>query len=45
MDESVYRIIVGRDTFGSGDETDPYVLVENIRKDFAELKAITTEVY
>ena len=24
MDESVYRIIVGRDAFGSGDETDPY---------------------
>ena len=44
MDESVYRIIVGRDAFGSGDETDPYVLVANIRKDFTELKTITTEV-
>ena len=44
MDESVYRIIVGRDAFGSGDESDPYVLVENLRADFTELKSITTEV-
>ena len=44
MDESVYRIIVGRDEFGSGEEDDPYVLVENIRSDFTRLKTITTEV-
>ncbi|MBR4831945.1 MAG: histidine kinase, partial [Butyrivibrio sp.] len=44
MDESVYRIIVGRDEFGSGDENDPYVLVEAIRHDFSKLKNITTEV-
>ncbi|RKM54975.1 sensor histidine kinase [Butyrivibrio sp. X503] len=44
MDESVYRIIVGRDEFGSGEEDDPYVLVDNIRNDFTRLKAITTEV-
>ena len=44
MDESVYRIIVGRDEFGSGDENDPHVLVEDIRRDFSKLKNITTEV-
>ncbi len=44
MDESVYRIIVGRDVFGEDNENDPYVQIEAIKKDFTKLKTITTEV-
>ena len=44
MDESVYRIIVGRDEFGSGQEDEPYKLVDEIRADFSKLTKITTEV-
>jgi len=47
MDESLYKLVVGYVTFDniSEEETlkDPYILIEELRSEFAQLKEITTE--